>query len=331
MTVEVTRCENGHEWDQLLERSADSRVFHRSEFLASLERHSSGRLHRLVGYQGQEPVGVFPIFALSKGGVAATFSPPPRMGVLFQGPVVFETELMKQRKFEQRNDRFVSRCLDWIDETVGPRYERYCSPPGYTDVRPFSWAKYSVIPRYTYTVNLSREPNAIKRSFSRTPRRNLEKGDSIEIDADAGIDGIRFVHEQVTERYDAQGKTYSVPLEFLTDLYERTADGTVRSYVARLEGEPMAGLVTFWTDDRVYFSEGGAKPDTSVPFNDHLHWRVMCDAVDGGLMEYDLQGANTPRICRYKSKFNPTLRPYFEIEAGTPLTSLASKVYRTLR
>jgi hypothetical protein len=57
------------------------------------------------------------------------------------------------------------------------------------------------------------------------------------------------------------------------------------------------------------------KPDTGVgvPVNDLLDWRVIRDALDRGLGQYDLVGAGSPTVSRYKAKFDPDLRPTYAI------------------
>lgn len=332
MSFSVETCSDADEWDELVDRAVTASVFHRSAVLDVLDRHTSGTGHRLVGYKGEEPVGVFPVFGLTKGGITAVFSPPPRLGIPIMGPLLFEDEQLKQRKCEQRNRRFIGACLEWIEETLAPRYVRVCTTAGYVDVRPFSWEEYAVSPRFTYAIDLTRDRDAIKQSFSRTPRRNIDSDDGADFHVTTrGDDGIRFVHEQIQSRYEAQGKTYTVPLEFLVDLSEETSPRTVRTYVGMVDGEPAAGLITLRDGDTVYFSEGGNKPDADFSCNDRLHWRVIRDAKAEGLSRYDLQGANTPRICEYKSKFNPELCTYYELESGTPLMRLVSKLYRTIR
>lgn len=332
MTDSIELCTSDQEWDWLCERADQSTVFHQSTVLAVLETYADATLHRLVGYKGQEPVGLFPVFELRRAGVTAVFSPPPQLGVSFLGPLSITDDQLKQRKRERRGKRFVDACLSWIEDRIDPRYIRICTVPEYEDVRPFVWADYDVSPQFTYEIDLTRDREAIKRSFSRTPRRNVE--DELEVDfriSVGGTDDIRFVHEQIRARYEAQDKTYTVPPEFLVDLYDETPEVTVQPYVGRLDGDPIGGLLTFRDGDTVYFAQGGGKPLVDVPCNDRLHWRVMTDAKADGCIAYDLHGANTPRICEYKSKFNPDLRAYYEIESGTPLLTVASKVYRRIR
>jgi len=65
--------------------------------------------------------------------------------------------------------------------------------------------------------------------------------------------------------------------------------------------------------------------------NDLIHWRIIRDAIDEGYTTYDLVGANTERLCRYKSKFNPALRTYYSMTDGMTGMNTAAKLYRKFR
>ena len=41
-------------------------------------------------------------------------------------------------------------------------------------------------------------------------------------------------------------------------------------------------------------------------------------------------GANTDRLCKYKSKFGASLEPYYTIESAGPQMELAKRAYRKI-
>ncbi len=331
MSIEITEFDTADrdEWNELVSRSAAGTFFHHYDVLEVIEKHASARLYPLVGHKGQEPVGLFPVFELRNKGITMAFSPPPELGLLFMGPVTLMHDGLKRRKRERRRRRFVEGCLDVIEERVNPRYYRFCTPVGYKDPRPFTWNEYEMSPLHTYRLDLERDTDEIKRSFSKSLRRYLDTDEDNRFVVEEGDqDAIQFIHEQVTARYEAQDKTYSVPLKFLTDLYEHSADGRVRPYIAHVDGERVSGIIVLEDESTIYFSEGGGKPDVDFPINDVLHWRIIRDAREREIETYDLYGANTPRICEYKSKFNSDLATYYEAEKGSLVMSTAVKLYK---
>ncbi len=319
------------EWNRIVSQSAVGSFFHQYAVLELIAEHASANLYPLVGHKGQEPVGAFPVFGLRKSGVTMAFSPPPELGILSLGPVTVAHDGLKARKRERRRKRFLEGCLEVIDERISPRYTRFCTPVGFEDPRPFTWNEYETSPLYTYRLDLTPAPEELKGSFSKSLRRYLDPdeatADRFEIEV-GGEEAIEFIHQQVAARYDAQGKTYSIPREFLCDLYRYAPDGSVRPYIATVDGERASGMLILEDESAIYYSEGGGKPDVDFPINDLLHWRIIRDAQERDIEAYDLYGANTPRICSYKSKFNPTLAPYYEAENGSMVMSTAAKLYK---
>lgn len=336
MSIEITQFDaderiDREQWDDYVRRSRGGTLFHTFEMLELIEHHASADLYPFIGYKGQEPVGVFPIFELRKGGISTAFSPPPRMGIPTMGPALLDDGNLKQRKAERRMRRFVDGCLEAIDERIGPRYSRIATSVGVDDPRPFAWNEFDVSPRHTYLLDVDRDPDDLKQSFSKSLRRYLDPDDERYLIEERGTEAIEFIHEQVAARYEAQDRTYTVPLEFLLDAYETLPEGRLRPYVGEVDGEVASGILAFEGPSTVYYSEGGGKPDVDYPINDLLHWRIIRDARERGIDRYDLCGANTKRICTYKSKFNPELATYYEVERGTPVMNAVSSLYKRLR
>lgn len=320
------------EWDDAIERSPHGTVFHRSSLLAVLATHSGGTLHRLAAFKGQELRGLFPVFELSRGPVTTGFSPPPQLGVPYLGPVLVNGGKLKRRKYERTNRALVEGTLDWLRDERSPSYIHVETGPAYGDIRPFAWNEFDVRPRYTYVVDLTPDIETIEQSFSQSLRRYTARRGETEFEIEEGGEAeIKFVYEQTRARYEAQGKAYDVPLDYLLDQYRQLPAGTFRPYVATHDGDRVTGILVLQGGETVYFGEGGGKPDVDLPVNDQLHWVIMTEAKKRGLATYDLQGANTPRICDYKAKFNPELAPYFEAEWGTRTMRVVSDLYRRLR
>jgi CelD/BcsL family acetyltransferase involved in cellulose biosynthesis len=197
----------------------------------------------------------------------------------------------------------------------------------YADPRPFEWNDFAIRPRYTYVVDLSPGPDALLEAFSSDARRNVSDGLG---DCEIAVDGRRAIRrtvERVRHRYEQQGRSYTVPPEFVVDLYDRLPDGTVRPYACRRDGEFLGGMVVLAHGDTVYRWQGGAKTDHDLPVNDLLDWRIIRDAVEDGYGRYDLEGANKRRLCEYKAKFAPDVVTYYRMEYGNVWTRLGSRLY----
>ncbi|MFC3960260.1 GNAT family N-acetyltransferase [Halovivax cerinus] len=346
--VRVATDEDVSRWNGYVSRSPHGTLFHEYDALRTLAEYAGARLHPLVGFKGQEPVGVFPVFAIRKGPVMTAFSPPPDLRVPALGPATLNLGKLKQRKREKRRERFVDGCLEWIDDELGPRYTHVRTGPAYSDVRSFKWAAYDVTPEFTYHVDLSADEDDLLSRFSSDARRNVTNtpADAYEIvdgasdrlvsgsdGVDDGTDGapalsaadtdgataIRRIVAQVRERYHSQGVDFDVPADFVVDLHERADRGAVRPYVCRVDGGFVGGILAVEYGDTIGRWMGGVRTDrdVDVPVNDLLDWAVMRDARDRGLATYDLVGGETRRINRYKAKFDPSLRTAYSMERGS--------------
>ncbi|NHN59137.1 MULTISPECIES: GNAT family N-acetyltransferase [Halorussus] len=319
-----------HDWNDLVERSPQAGVFHYGESLEVQADHADARIHPLVGYKGQEPVGVFPVFEKRKGGMTMAFSPAPGLWVSYLGPALLNHRKLKRRKRERRNKRFVRGCLDWIDARLGPRFTQVRPVPDYRDVRPFEWADFDVDVRHTYSVDLTPGEDEVLMSFSSDARNNIRTDGDYRV-YEGGPDEIAAIISQVRSRHDEQDESYGVTADFVTDLYRGLPDGAVRPYACEIDGEFAGGMVALEFGDTVYRWQGGAKHDRDLPVNDLVDWAIMTDAMDRGVENYDLVGANEERLCGYKAKFGPELRSYYSIQKGTRVTNALSSVYQKLR
>ncbi|MFC4549536.1 MULTISPECIES: lipid II:glycine glycyltransferase FemX [Halorussus] len=317
-------------WNDLVEKSPQTNVFHYLESLEVQAAHADADLHPLIGYKGQEPVGVFPVFEKRKGGMTMAFSPAPGLWVSYLGPALVNHQKLKRRKAERRGWRFVEGCLDWIDRQIAPKYTQIRPDGAFEDVRPFDWNDFDVDVRHTYAVDLTRDEEEVLMSFSSDARGNIRTECDYRI-YEGGRREIEAIISQVKSRHDEQDESYGVTPQFVADLYERLPEGTVRPYACEIDGEFAGGMVALEFDDTVYRWQGGAKHDRDLPVNDLVDWEIMTDAMDRGVEKYDLVGANERRLCGYKAKFGPELESYYSLEKGTRMTNALSSVYKKLR
>lgn len=334
MSVEVEELGAGRraEWERLVEKSPGTTPFHRGPLLEVVADHADATVHRLVGYKGEEPVGLFPVFVVSKGPVSTAFSPPPSLMIPYLGPALLNGAKLKPSNAERRNRRFVEGCLDYVDERVGPRYVYVRTGTRYPDVRPFTWNDFESTPRFTYVVDLSDGADALFDRFSRDARTNVRDAkDANYVVEERGIEATRTIINQVRTRHDEQNEWYPLTAEFVEALYESAPEGVIRPYICEVDGETAGGSIVLEHGDTAYGWQGVVTPEVDLDVNDVIHWHVIRDVIERGVGRYDLVGANNHRLSRYKSKFAPSLETYTSLERSTPDMTLAAKAYKRLR
>ncbi|WP_436930551.1 GNAT family N-acetyltransferase [Halosimplex halobium] len=331
MSIDVTRLDADEfdEWDRAVDRSPEATVFHRSAVLERLADYTGAELYPLVGYKGQEPVGILPLFEVEKGPMRAAFSPPPAAWAEYLGPARLNMAKLSRRKAERRHQGLLDGCFEYVDETIDPAITRIDTGPRYDDVRPFQWGGYEVEPQYTYVVELTDEADLLDR-FSSDARSNIDT--SYDADYTVRAEGERAVGrilDQVERRYREQDRPVSMPRRFIDDLAVALPDEQLRPYVCRVDGEFVGGILALADDDTVYRWIGGVRPerDVALPVNDLLDWRVMTDALADGRSRYDLVGAGAERINEYKAKFDPVLETSYRVHSNPLLFDAASWAY----
>jgi hypothetical protein len=336
MGIDIRRAEGSdiEGWNDYVSRSPQGTVFHQYAALEVLADHAGATVHPLMGFKGQEPVGVFPAFETSKGPIRMIFSPPPDLRVSYLGPAMLNMAKLKQRKRDRRCKRFIGGCLDWLFEVVSPRYAHVRVSGGHDDLRPFKWNGWTVEPSYTYVVDLDTDAESLIKRFSSDGRSNVRNADEDSYTIEIGSQPeITQIVEQVRNRYESQGIFFGLTTEFVTDLYEALSEGSLKPYTLRVDGDFVGGMLVLDTGETVSRWQGGVRTDvdTDLPVNDLLDWRVMVDGIENGRSAYDLVGAEDERINEYKAKFNPELQTFYSATYSEAGMDVLASMYQRLR
>jgi len=327
------------EWDRALPASGFE-VFHTPEALEVLDEHTNARRRLYGAFKGQEAVGLLPTFASSYGIGRTVTSPPTGMGVPRLGPLVMPTS-PKQRKRESVTREFVELVLEEIDTSSSRSLVRMECPLAYEDPRPFQWADLEVGQVFTYVLDLAdRDADDVLSGFSRDLRKNIRRAEETDMTvAVEGSDAAMNVYDDVADRYAEQDEEFPVDRAFFRDLVTALGD-RCRTYVARGgDGEYLGGIVVLYSNDTASFWQGGVGNSyDGVSVNSRLHWAAITDVIeDGDIVDgadvtgYDLVGANTPRLCEYKSKFGADLVPYYTVESSGVGMSVAKRAYSSIK
>lgn len=314
-------------WDDLVDSTHDSTVFHKIDWLRAAEIHSGSKLIPLIGYWKGEAVGVFPIFFQKTYFIKSVFSPPPRCSIPYLGPLDVVGDV-KNSKNEQIMNAFLGSCLDFIRGELNPDFTSIRTVLGLKDVRTFKQSGYTAEPVYTYLVNLKEHTDSIWKNFDSGLRRSIRKVESLGLGFREGsLDEALSVRRLMEERYSEQGLSYDVSEEYLRVLWERFGGEKIRVFVAEKDSI-ISGIIVTVFNGRASFWTGLPKLDyEGVVVNDWIHWNIIQWGVENKISTYDLIGAEVPRISRYKLKMNPVLEDYYRITRRNLLGWVAESFY----
>jgi len=331
------------EWGQLLPASGFE-VFHTPEALSVLDSHTSGDLQLLGGFKGTSSVALLPVFVRELSVGRAVFSPPPGMGVPRLGPIVMPNS-PKRSKQEAVTRAFIEGVIEELDANDPLSLLRMQCGLSFTDPRPFHWEGFHVEPAFTYLVDVDKpDLETILESFSRSRRREFRRAAETELTVTReGLEAAERIVDHVGNRYDERDDIGQVAWPYVRDLLDALPDRS-RVYVARdSTGEYLSGIITLISDGMVYFWQGGVSESyettddgdgSTVSVNSLVHRTIIEDTLMdpefSNVGYYDLVGANTRRLCAYKSKFGGQLSPYYVVESSGMSTTLAKAGYRFL-
>ena len=322
----VSRVGDRDTWDTFIDNSPSGLLFHKWDYLHLTAKHTGSTLLPYAVYNGDEPVCVFPLFCRRIHGINAVFSPPPLTVIPHLGCVMSGGfEGLKQSKKESLLGMVAGEIQDEIRD-LSPNYLSIAFVPGFNDVRHYLWDRCDARVRYTYTINLDRTLEELWSNLHYKLRNKLKK------EAGAGLrlektSDISTLHRLLADRY--QDPSLDIPLirqDYLEDLVRAYPDriGVYHLYDAEDE---VAGVVATQEYKRFLLWIGTPRIESAHAGNEYLQWLLIQRAKAEGYRTFENMGANNPDLVFFKSRFNPDLTMYFEIEKKDTLGTVSEWAY----
>lgn len=322
--VTFVPCESAEEWDALVAKQPHGTVFHRMVWLRMVAERRTAQLQALVVHQGEEAVGVFPLFVRRRGLFRIAMSPPPQAATPYLGPLVPAQLIapvvaaLRQRLRTQRISYFEIRFQPEPDAAGR-------STPG------FEMEK-----RATFLLDLRPGPDQLwAKSLSSSCRRAIRKA------TNSGVQIVEGDLEENLDRYfDMAKQVYAKsnrPPSLDRNDYAALAalarsGGGVKVLFAYHEGRLVSGGIFPYDERTIYYLDGASDlTGQDVRPNNLLHWEVIRWACEQGLSSYDMVGAGIESIARFKRGFGPAEIPYMYAYCSLDrVTGAARSIYGRL-
>jgi lipid II:glycine glycyltransferase (peptidoglycan interpeptide bridge formation enzyme) len=320
MAVEL--LDDKKRWDQFVETSPQGLLFHKWDFLKTVERHSKYRFLPYCVYSGEELRCIFPFFVGRERGLTVMCSPPPNTQIWYLG-FAFDpsVQALKAIAREKILDQVTDELCREID-TIGANFVHFTTVPNFIDVRFFTWKNFTAHFGFTSVIDLEKPLDEIWASFSRRCRQGIKhlSAFSPEIQQTSDVSPMLDIWR---ERFSELG--IEVPL--LSDSYLKELVATfpqdVTVYSVSIDGRLAAATACCVMQKQRYgywIGNVNARKDMSV--NDYLIWEIVKRAKSEGFKKLDLGGANQ-RLSRFKSKFDPVLEPWCIVERRDRLRKIS--------
>lgn len=317
------------DWNKLAEKSTNSTVFHTIEWLRIAEKHTNTRLYPLVALKGEEIICLFPIFYRKKGAVKLIFSPPPKTGIPYLGPLFLNYDGLKQDKKESLLNDLVFEFQNFLTDNLKANYILLTLPPGQLDCRSFKWNGYLSEPYYTYFIQIHEGIDKCWKQLKKNVRNDITRAEKMGVEVrEGGKEEVSFVYDAMEERFRAQDMSFPLGKEYFLDIFNQFYPENLRVFVVSYKGDFAGGLILVLYKNLASHWQGAPKTDVKgVAITDKLQWETIKWSIEHDLKRYELLGANTRRLCQFKSKYNPQLEVYFQLKKATFLGKVMEKVY----
>jgi len=324
-------------WEEVVERSPNSTIYHTWKWLKLVEKYSrlkkagmksSAKLFPVILLEKGSPIGIYPLFLFNPAGLNFCYSPPSQAETMYLGPLIPDIDTMKQEKkqiflvdMQKEMDKFIKKDLK-------SNYIQINTPPGFEDCRAFRWGGYKVEPRFTYHIDLSKGTEIIWKNFNRSLRYYIEKAKKEGIVVAQGDkEDAFYLYDLLKER-----KRVESTKEFLGSVYDALSPDKIKIFIAKVGAERLSGIITVIHKDKVSFWIGSPKYSyNGISPNELVLWESIRWAGEQGYKTYEIVGADDYILFPFKRKFNGKIIPYYQMKWFSPVLNVFASVYSSLK
>lgn len=301
-------------WDELVDISPQGTLFHKLDWLKTVEKHTNSKLYLFIGYRGNEIMSAIPFFYHRKFIFKRLSSPIDSAMIQNLGPIFPYYDKLKQNKKEFYFREFQKELHNYIYTKINPQKLTIVTSPNLIDVRPYIWLDYQVIPKYNYKKNVE-DLDSVWKAFKNELRKNIRKTEKRGVEV---IEGDLTIYKQIiqslSKRLKEQELNLPVSERYMVDLY-RLYPTNLKIMTAEYEGEQASGIIFFTYKDRVTIWAGATRSSLKGLYPvDLLQWRIIEFANRNGFKYCEILGANMPTISYFKSRYNFDLDIYYYVK-----------------
>lgn len=307
-------------WDQTVQHFDRATIFHTRPWLEIVSEVYDARLRLFGIYEGDEQMGLFPVFSVRKGPFDVLASPLSGWVTPYLGPLVPEGRL----------GDFIQAFEDLLTRE-GPDYIEIVFP----DQRegPFNEKGFSIELRSTYILDLEPDVDIMWGKLEGKCRNMVRKAQRNEVqvvvvESDSHFDEYYRMAQEV---YEKSNRPPAIPRSFFLKLWDRLQPiGRIRVLMAEHSGRPIASAIFLTYKDTVYYWDGVSyREGNRLAPNNLIQWELIQWATQAGYRRYDMLGADLPGVAHFKGSFGPERVNYTYIYKGlTSQARLGRVLYR---
>jgi len=156
----------------------------------------------------------------------------------------------------------------------------------------------------SFATDLANEPEAQLKRFPRDTRYMIRKGEKAGLQLQSGVDQLPEFYSLFILNWRRLG-TPVFSRQWLETLVREFRDAAILDMV-RLNGRPVAGVLSFLFRNTLYPHYSGAAPDANaLAANNLIYWELMKNAIHKGLTGFDFgRSKKNTGAYQFKSAWN---------------------------
>ena len=328
VTVEELGAADHDRWAEAVRTALGGSPYSLPGYLDALCAATGGTFRIFAAIRGDEIVGG--VAAYERSSPIGRFV-APRLLLYYNGIVLREYDTRYPSERTSRQLEAVDAIAAVLEQRGYGRLELRSRSP-FTDVRALQARGWSAQPSYSYVValgDLEAQWARVEQNLRRLVERARSQG--IELDPDAGADGLYRLHHETHQR---KGAPLYLPKEqFLAFVGALRDKGLGRVYAARLaDGRVAAAQLVLLghpvTHTVVAAADGDLQHTGANPF---LRWSVFEQLAAEGAVANDLTDATLGPVARFKSQFGGRLETSYVTQRLSTTQRLQLGAYRSFR
>jgi lipid II:glycine glycyltransferase (peptidoglycan interpeptide bridge formation enzyme) len=335
MDVSIASDSDRQLWDDIIFSSIEGTLFHTWKWLKIMEKHNrkkifsreyQGKLYPLIVREGDEIIGLIPVFFYNSPLLKIACSPPFSVENYYLGPVMKKNDAIKTHHKKQDLLYKFQKALDYfLKNTLKSNYISIHSSPGMSDPRPFIWSGYNVEPAFTNIIDLLPGEKTVYENFKQSVRTTIRKLEKNGVSTDFGSRNDVGLIYDLLERRD---RIYATK-EFIYEIYDNFFPENLNFFIAKKDDILLTGIITIAYKDKVSVWMGAPKITVNgVSPNYIVYWESIRWACQHNFEKLEIIGATDLALFPFKSKFNGEIIPYYSMKWYSPLNRFFVSVYR---
>lgn len=320
-------------WNNFVDASKDGTIFHKTEWLEPISAWQKLNFSIAACFKGGKIIGGMAFTWKKKFGRIPIIQMPLKTPVF--GPVISFTDTKYKSKIERQVQSTVKELTAFLLSDYQFFHAQF--PSSVSDIRPYVWAGFTPTVHYTYRVLFNKDFDLSSMVESDINRR-IKKASELtfthsEDNSEQYIGKAWDLEQKSFQRQNFHQKSMHRS-SFVELVLKLVKENVAQVYTIDHDEKSVASIIMIQdvVKKAAYYWMAGADKDyLPTGLNQLLMNHVIQKYQEADFESFDLVGADTETIARYKSTLNFPLEPQYSIQKSGKLMQLALSLKSILK